>query len=61
MMHRMKEIKDCLIECVQSEMHDLENADTHELGEVVDMIKDLSEAMYYCTIVAAMEEDTHKT
>lgn len=31
-------------------------ADTHELGEAIDMIKDLEQAMYYCSIVKAMEE-----
>jgi hypothetical protein len=30
--------------------------DYHELGAAVDMIKDLSEAMYYCSIAEAMEE-----
>jgi hypothetical protein len=59
-MHRLKEIKDCLISCVQTEMHDLEEVDTHELGEVIDMIKDISEAMYYCSVVEAMYESEPK-
>jgi hypothetical protein len=39
-------------------MHDLEHVSASELGEVVDMVKDFSEAMYYSSIVAAMEEST---
>ena len=31
-------------------------ADTKELEKTVDMIKDLAETMYYCTITEAMEE-----
>lgn len=54
-------MKDCLSGVVQTQMMDLQNADTKELGEAVDMLKDLSEAIYYCTITEAMEkgEDTH--
>lgn len=37
-------------------MGDLSSVDTKELGEAVDMIKDLSEAIYYCTVTKAMEE-----
>ena len=33
-----------------------QQADTHEMGEVIDMIKDLEQAKYYCSIVKAMEE-----
>lgn len=55
-MHKLKEMKDCLVSCVQAQLSDIKNADTHELGEAVDMIKDLEEAMYYCSIVKAMEE-----
>jgi len=37
-------------------MGNLHQVDTHELGEVIDMIKDLEEALYYCSITKAMEE-----
>ena len=37
-------------------MGDLRKTNTHELGEVIDMVKDLEEALYYCTIVEAMED-----
>lgn len=41
--------------CVQGQMGHLDSVDTKEMGEVIDMIKDLSEAIYYCTVTEAME------
>lgn len=55
-MERLKAIKDQLIAQVQSQMGDLKCVDTEELGEVIDMIYDLSKSIYYCTVVKAMEE-----
>ena len=55
-MERLKTIKENLINCVQSQIYDLQNVDTEELGDAIDMIKDLSEAIYYCDISEAMEE-----
>ena len=40
---------------VQAQLCNLQAVDAKELGEVVDMIKDLEETMYYCTIIEAME------
>ena len=37
-------------------MNDLINVNTKELGEAIDMIKDLAEAEYYCEVVKAMQE-----
>ena len=34
-------------------------ADVDELGEVIDMIKDMSEIIYYHTIVEAMHSEEH--
>lgn len=59
-MERLKSMKESLMSCVQSQMGDLKNVDTKELGEAVDMIKDLSEAIYYCSITKAMEENDKK-
>ena len=60
-MKRLEFMKDKLINCVQDQLGDLASADAKELGEAVDMIKDLSEAIYYCTITEAMEEkEYHK-
>lgn len=55
-MKQLKTMKDTLINSVQNQMCNLAAVDTKELGEVIDMIKDLSEAIYYCTVTEAMEE-----
>lgn len=64
-MEQLKTMKQTLMAAAQAQMGDLTNVDAKELGEVIDMIKDLEEAMYYCTIVKAMEEkdkeQTHNT
>ena len=55
-MERLKQMKETLMSSVQSQLGNLDNVDAKELGEAVDMIKDLSEAIYYCTITKEMEE-----
>ena len=55
-MERLKAIKDQLLSQVEGQMGDLRCVDTQELGEVIDMIYDLSKSIYYCTVVKAMEE-----
>lgn len=56
-MDRLKMMKENLISCVQTQISgNLANVDTEELGDAIDMIKDLEEAIYYCTITKAMEE-----
>lgn len=54
-MEQLKSLKQNLIGQVQAQMCNLAAVDAKELGEVVDMIKDLEECIYYCTIVEAME------
>ena len=56
MIEQMKNMKQNLMACVQAQLGDLHNVDAKELGEAVDMIKDFSEAIYYCTITEAMEK-----
>ena len=56
MMEQLKQIKEQLVAAVQGQMGNLTETNTHELGAVIDMIKDLSKSMYYCSIVKAMEE-----
>ena len=56
MIEQMKMMKTTLMNCVQGQMGDLTSVDAKELGEAVDMIKDLSEAIYYCTITESMEK-----
>lgn len=56
-MERLKDMKETLITCVENQLYsNYQNVDTKELGEAVDMIKDLSEAIYYCTIAKEMED-----
>lgn len=63
-MKRLENMKENLMGAVQGQLCDLHNADAKELGEAVDMIKDLSEAIYYCTITEAMnkkEKEAHSS
>ena len=46
-----------LTKCVEYQMEHLEQANSCELGEAVDMLKDLHEALYYHTITEAMKGD----
>ena len=52
----MKHMKETLMNCVSGQLGDLSSVDAKELGEAMDMIKDLSEAIYYCTITESMEK-----
>ena len=52
----MKTMKTQLMGCVQGQLGNLQRVDAKELGEAIDMIKDLSQAIYYCTITEAMEK-----
>ena len=53
---RIEYIKESLMGCIESQMKHLEEVDAEELGEVVDMLKDLAELEYYCSVTKAMEE-----
>lgn len=55
-MKRLQSIKEQLINKVESQMGDLSCVNTEELGEVIDMIKDLAKAIYYCEVYEQMEE-----
>jgi len=59
----LKMMKEQLMSCVQGQLGDISKVDAHELGEAVDMIKDLAEAIYYCTITESMEksEDANRS
>jgi hypothetical protein len=54
-MDRLIQMKEMLVSCIEGQMTHLDSVDTKELGEAIDMVKDLSEAIYYCTITEAME------
>lgn len=54
---RMHDMVEKLSECAKCEFDKgIENIDACEMGEVTDMLKDLSEAMYYRTLTKAMNE-----
>jgi hypothetical protein len=53
---RLKYLKDSLLCCVEAQMSHLEEVDAEELGEAIDMLKDLEEAIYYTTITEAMTD-----
>lgn len=56
-MENLKKMKECLIGVAEGQVYgNLEKVNAEELGEVMDMIKDLSEAVYYCTITESMEK-----
>jgi len=55
-MEEIRNIMHKIVSCVSS---NIETADTRELGEAIDMIKDLSTAQYYCSIVSAMEDSKY--
>lgn len=54
---RIHNMLEKLTECVENEINGgLEHVDTCEIGQAIDMIKDLSEALYYRQVVEAMKE-----
>ena len=52
---RFKHMEETLLCAIEMQLCDLGEVDTKELGEVVDMVKDLEEAIYYCTVTEAMK------
>ena len=60
-MKKFEAMQKCLTDCVMCQMENLEHVDTKELGEAIDMIKDLAEAMYYTTITEAMKSESKTT
>ena len=55
-MEKLKAMKDKLVSCVEQQLDNISAVDTKELGEAVDMIKDLEETIYYATVTKAMNE-----
>jgi hypothetical protein len=55
-MEMLKSMKETLMACAQGQMGHLDTVDAKELGEVIDMIKDIEEAIYYCTITESMKK-----
>lgn len=60
-MEELKTMKQRFISAVQGELaRGINKVDAHEMGEVVDMIKDLSEAIYYCSVTDAMDKSSQE-
>ena len=60
-METLKRMKECLVSKVEGQIYgNIEAVSAEELGAAIDMIKDLSEAEYYCSIVKSMEESAEK-
>ena len=54
---RMNDLESCLLSMLETGVEKgLENVSAEEMGEVVDMLKDLGEAKYYYSVVMAMED-----
>ena len=51
---RLMQMKSNLMSAIEGQMCNLYEADTEELGSAIDMLKDLEEAIYFCTITEAM-------
>ena len=58
---KLKSIQECLASAAEAQIYDLENVDAQELGEVIDIIKDIEETIYYCTVTKAMKEGVENT
>ena len=56
----LKTIRTQITGCVQGQLGHLDKVNTKQLGEAIDMIKDLSEAIYYQTITESMEKADEK-
>lgn len=55
-MERLKHLKECLTSVAETQASNLAQVDTKEYGELIDMIKDLSEAIYYCSKAKYIDE-----
>ena len=53
-------MKDTLICEVENQLLNISEVDTEELGDAIDMIKDIEEAIYYCTVTEAMKNPAHE-
>ena len=55
-MCKLEEVKDLLIDFIEEETEDgLECTNGQELGMAIDMVKDLSKAMYHFKLIEAMD------
>lgn len=53
---RLMAMKEQLASCIEYQLSHIDEVDSEELGEAIDMLKDLEEALYFCTITEAMNK-----
>lgn len=51
---RLMAMKQNLMCAIEAQLCNIDTVDCEELGEAIDMLKDLEEALYFCTITEAM-------
>lgn len=56
MMTRLCEVKNKMLDIIMAQMDHLEDVNVCELGEAIDIIKDIAEAEYYCSVVTSMDK-----
>lgn len=55
---KLKNIQETLTTVAEEQLAHLECVDAKELGEVIDIIKDIEETIYYCTVTKAMKKES---
>ena len=53
----LKEVKELLVKEVYKQAECLEAVNTEEMGEVIDMIKDIEKTLYYATLIETMKHE----
>ena len=61
MTNRLKWMEEALVDVLEMQFCNLEGVCAKELGEAVDIVKDLEEAIYYHTITEAMKAEKAAT
>ena len=61
MIDRLKCLEDEMVSVLELQFANLEHVCTKELGEAIDIVKDLEEAIYYHTITEAMKTEKAAT
>ena len=60
-MEQLKHIKEAIVNRIADQVNgNLDIVNTKELGEAIDMVKDLAKAIYYCTVTEAMDEKSQE-
>ena len=61
MINRLKCLEDEMVSVLELQFENLDSVCTKELGEAIDIVKDLEEAIYYHTITEAMKTEKAAT